>query len=158
MRLEESSIYIGLKKLRRWTFRVQKWMTKADRIIYGVSLREESGQALSNYVMAFLSTNPQKKVEYLEESMKRFTCLRLDFETCIEENIIHFRKRKLDEGIPQATDQTPQNGDAPVPTAERDPRDEVSTKAVELFALVARVDKDMCKWWASVSKGKTLYE
>ena len=153
MRLEESSIYIGLKNLRRWTFRVQKWMTKADRIIYGVSLREESGQALSNYVMAFLSTNPQKKVEYLEESMKRFTCLRLDFETCIEENIIHFRKRKLDEGIPQATDP-----EGKASEAERDPRDEVSTKAVELFALVARVDKDMCKWWASVSKGKTLYE
>lgn len=144
MTLEESSIFINLKKLRRRLYGAQFHMGKADRIIYGTPLMESCGKAIAAFVLAF--TVREKRVEYLEECIGHFTVLRTDLEFCTEENMIRWGKRaeKLDkDGKP-----------IPWPT----PEDAVSTQKIELFNLVGKIDGDMCRWRASLAKGKTVCE
>ena len=85
----------------------------------------------------------RKKVMEAILSMGHFTVLRLDLEFCIHEHIIQFRKRKVDK-----------NGQ-PIPPENKE--DMVSTEEIEIFRLVAKIDSDMCRWWASLSKGKIMY-
>jgi len=71
--------------------------------------------------------------------------LRTDLEFCIEHNIIHFPQKKI-------TPQKDKNGNVmPI-----DPRDEVNSMKIEMFKLVSRIDADMCRWRASLSKGKPV--
>jgi hypothetical protein len=141
MTLEESSIFVNLKQLRIKLYSAQFKMTKANRMIYGTPLMQEVGSALAQFVLAF--TVKEKRVDYLEEAMGHFTVLRLDLEFCIHEHIIQFKKRKVDK-----------NGQ-PIPLENKE--DMVSTEEIEIFRLVAKIDSDMCRWRASLSKGKTMY-
>lgn len=102
---------------------------------------QEVGKALSCFVLAF--TVKEKRVSYLEECIGHFTVLRLDLEFCIHEHIIQFKKRKVDK-----------NG-RPIPLENKE--DMVSTEEIEIFRLVAKIDSDMCRWRASLLKGKTMY-
>ena len=138
MQLTESSIFVNLKQLRNKLYSAQFHMTKADRIIYGTPLMEASGRALGEFVLAFLVK--EGKITHLENCIAWFTRLRVDLEFCAKQNIVKFKKRKPKEGEPPFTDK----------------RDEVSSQEIELFALVATIDGDICKWRASLAKGKTL--
>lgn len=143
MQLTESSIYVNLKRLRRMLYSCQFRMQKANRIIYGTPLMEASGEAMGNFVLAFLVTDDKKM--YMDRCIGWFTRLRVDLEFCIEENIIQFPHRKPEKD---------KNGKE-VPFA--DPRDAVNSQKIEIFRLVAKIDGDMCKWRTSLAKGKTLY-
>lgn len=142
MTLEESSIFVNLKRLRELLYGAQFHMTKADRIIFGTPLMESVGKSISSFVLAF--TVNERRISYLEESVGHFAVLRTDLDFCIRENIIKWKRRseKLDT-----------NGN-PIPW--EDPRDGVSTQKVEMFRLVAKIDSDMCRWRASLAKGKTV--
>ena len=54
MTLNESSIYVGLTKLRNKLYQVQFLMTKADRIIFGRNFMEYNGECLKLFTLAFL--------------------------------------------------------------------------------------------------------
>lgn len=140
MTLQESSIFINLKLLRRRLYSAQFAMMKADRIIYGTPLMTSAGKALAAFVLAF--TIEGKRVEYLEERIGHFAVLRTDLEFCVDENIFKFRKR------PPKSDSTGN------PIQWETPEQEVSTQKVELFRLVAQIDSDMCKWRRSLAKGQ----
>ena len=142
MTLEESSIFINLKKLRRRLYGAQFHMQKADRIIYGTPLMQECGKAIASFVLAF--TVREKRVEYLEACIGHFTVLRTDLEFCTEENMIKWSKR---------AEERDKDG-KPIPW--EDPRDAVSTQKIELFNLVGKIDSDMCRWRQSLAKGKTV--
>lgn len=143
MQLAESSIFVNLKRLRRRLYSAQFCMQKAERVIYGTPLMSACGKAIASFVLAW--TVSSRRMEYIEECMGHFAVLRADLEFCVEENIIKFRHRK-----------PPKDKDGKViPFA--DVRDAVSTQKVELFCLVARIDEDMCKWRASLAKGKTMH-
>lgn len=129
MRLEESSIYINLLRLREKVYGAQFHMTKADRMIYGQPLNNASGEALGNYILAFM--NKENKLSYMDKCISWFTRLRVDLDFCVRENIIKFKKK--------------QNND-------------VSSQKIELFAIIGKIDSDICKWRASLAKGKTLCE
>ena len=134
MTLEESSIFINLKRLRTHLYRAQFAMTKANRIIYGTPLMEYSGKAIAAFVLAFKTKNDaETKLRYSDECMAAFTVLRIDLENCMEINVIQYPKRD-----------------------EETKEDKVNSEKVELFRLVAKIDSDMCKWSNSLTKGKTI--
>lgn len=143
MTLTESSIYISLKRLRRLLYSAQFGMTKVNRIVYGSPIMENIGKAISSYVLAF--TVMEKKLEYIEEAIGWFAVVRTDLEFCMDENIIHFQKRNV---VPQKDE----NGNE-IPI---DPRDEVSSRKVEIFELIGKIDGDMCRWRSNLAKGKTV--
>lgn len=143
MTLTESSIYISLKRLRRLLYSAQFNMTKANRIVYGSPIMENIGKAISSYVLAF--TVMEKKLEYIEEAIGWFAVVRTDLEFCMDENIIHFQKRSV---APQKDEY---GNEIPI-----DPRDEVSSRKVEIFELIGKIDGDMCRWRSSLAKGKTV--
>lgn len=133
-----------MKRLREMLYSAQFHMDKADRIIYGTPLMQSSGEALGEFVLAFLVK--EDKLKHMEASIAWFTRLRVDLEFCVQQNIVKFRKRKP---------KIDKNGN-PVPW--EDPRDAVSPQKVEMFGLVAKIDSDICRWRASAQKGKTLCE
>lgn len=136
MQLTESSIYINLKRLRNLLYEAQFRMTTANRVVFGSTLMKYSAETISNFILAF--TVGDKKLEYLELSLGYFAVLRDDLSFCIEQNIIQYRRRKKNDG-------------------EEDKEDEdfVNGRKVELFRLVAQIDNDICKWRASLAKGKS---
>lgn len=144
MTLEESSIFVNLKRLRRMLYAAQFNMAKADRIIYGTPLMQHCGRSLAAFVLAF--TVKEKRVEYLEECIGHFAVLRADLEFCAEQNVIKYPKRRerLDkDGKPISWD---------------NPADAISSQKIELFKVVGTIDGDMCRWRQGLSKGKTVCE
>lgn len=137
MQLHESSIYIGLKRLRRKLYQAQFLMDKANRIIYGTPLMTQCGDALKYYILAF--DTKAKKAEYMDECMARFAVLREDLDFVNEQDIIHYVKRKPKTSNPS-------------------PDEYVNAEKLELFEIVGRLDSDMCKYRASLIKGKTIVE
>lgn len=111
-------------------------MNKADRVIYGTSLMQDSAETMKNYVLAFAIKD--EKLKYINRAIGWYAVLRADLDFCVEENLIHYAKRK------------PKAGETM--TAE----DYVSSKKVELFEIVARIDDEMLKYRASLAKGKTI--
>lgn len=136
MTLAESSIYIDMKRLREMLYQAQFHMTKTDRIIYGTPLMNASGEALGAYVVAFETI--ETKQHYMDLCIGYFARLRADLEFCVQQNIIKFPKR------------TPKPDEDP-----NDPYNKVSSRKVELFALIAKIDKEIRSYRAS-TKGKTL--
>lgn len=134
MTLQESSIYVGLSKMRDILYQAQFLMTKADRMIYGDNLMKYNSECLKLFTMAFLTK--EKRIERLEECIGWFAVLRKDIEFCVRQNIIKYKKRMMDDGLPES--------------------EYVNTKKIELFKVVAKIDDDMCKWRGSLTKGKTL--
>lgn len=134
MTLQESSIYVGLSKLRDMLYQAQFLMTKADRMIYGDNLMKYNSECLKLFTMAFLTK--EKRIDRLEECIGWFAVLRKDIEFCVRQNIIKYKKRMMDDGLPES--------------------EYVNTKKIELFKVVAKIDDDMCKWRGSLTKGKTL--
>jgi len=136
MQLTESSIFIGMKRLRNLLYRAQFLMQKADRIIYGTPLMQASGKAIACFTLAFEVRH--KRMEYLEEAMGWFTVLRTDLDFCIDQNIIKYRSAKdVKDGVEIKT-----------PDSQK----------IELYKLVAQIDSDISKWRTSLAKGKTVAE
>lgn len=140
MKLNESSIYVSLKSLRSQLFDIQFMMSKADRIVYGTPLIEECRDTMQKFIMAYTAGSVEKKTEILLESIGCFGVLRCDLECVIAKNIIHFPKKKLEEGEMK----------------EIMPSDRVNSKKIALFETVAKIDSEMCRWQSSLSKGRTI--
>lgn len=128
-RLDESSIYVSLKSLRSMLYEAQYLMQKTDRVVYGTPLMHACADTIKWYVKAYTARS-EKKVEYLAEAIGAFNILRIDLEFCVDHNMIHYKKKEND----------------------------VNTQKVELFKIVARVDNELCKWEASLARGKTIVE
>lgn len=142
MQISESSIFIGLKRIRNLMYQCQFLMGKADRTIYGTPLMNASGKAMSAFILAF--TVSSKRLEYLEEAMGYFFVLKTDVEFCVSQNIVHFKKKGA-------------KGDKDGKT-EDNPAEYESSKKIELLKLIAQIDSDMCRWRASLAKSKTVCE
>ena len=140
MTLEESSIFVNLKRLRRMLYQAQFNMTKTDRIIYGTLLIKHCGRAMAAFVLAFMVKD--KRIQYLEECIGYFTVLRIDLEFCTTENIIKYPKRH--ENIDK--------DGKPIPWENKE--DAVNSHKIELFHLVGKIDSDMCRWQASLAKAR----
>ena len=140
MRLEESSIYVSLKRLRKMVYEMQFTMTKANRPIYGASLIRAAKDCMASFMLAFTLTD--KKMEYLEKSMGHFYVLKEDLLDCFDNNIIHYKKNK------QKKDK---NGN-PVKMLDSE---WVDNRKIEATKLIAKIDSDMCKWWNGLAKGKS---
>jgi len=140
MTLSESSIYIGLLKLRNKLYQAQFLMDKSSRIIYGTPLMEASGKTIAYFTLAY--TVKEKRAEYLDEAIGWYSVLRNDITFCVSQNIIHYRKRIADNKESENTDE----------------REYVSSQKIELFKIVSKIDEDMCRWRSSLAKGKTLCE
>lgn len=113
-------------------------MGKADRIIYGTPLMQSSGETMKHFTLAF--TIKESKLSHLDKCIGWFAVLRTDLDFCIEQNIIHFAKRK------------PKQGEELTPDAY------VNSQKIELYEIVGKIDDDMCKWRSSLAKGKTIVE
>lgn len=140
MTLEESSIFVNLKKLRRVLYTAQFNMTKADRVIYGTPVMENCGKAIAAFILAY--TVREKRMAYLEECMGYFYALKTDLEFCADENIIKFPKKRHTIGS---------NGEI-IPVESRE--DTINTGKIELFHLIGEIDGDICRWRASLAKGQ----
>lgn len=133
-----------MKRLREKLYGAQFHMTAVNRKIFGEPLMRSSSEAIGLFVLAF--TVKDKKLEYLDQSFGWFVRLRVDMEFCVKENIIHFKERKPKKD----------KDGQPIPWA--DPRDAVSGQKLEMFELVAKIDKDICKWREHLAKGKSVCE
>ncbi len=136
MTINESSIYIGLKRLRIELFEAHKTMDKWRQRSLGMWLMEGVARTLRHFVLAF--ENPEDKYENLSLAIAEFAVVRADLEYAVRSNAFHFEKRKLKAGEED--------------TAEN----RVSARKVALFELVATIDDDMLKWKASILKGRTV--
>lgn len=141
MQLIESSIYINLKRLRSEFYDAQFLMDKSVRIIYGSTIIKNLGKTLSYFVMAF--TDEENRRELLKRCIGEFAIVRTDIEFVTDKRLIHYKKRKVEN----------EKGELVKPADERD---SISSKQVEMLKLVAVIDSDMCKWWASQARGKTI--
>ena len=121
-------------------YRAQFHMMKANRVIYGTPLMVSCGKSIASFVLAF--TVPGKRIEYLEECIGYFAILRTDLEFCMTERIFQFKKRV--NGV--------DNNGKPIEYETKE--DKISSEAIEIFNLVGRIDSDMCKWRASLTKAR----
>ena len=113
-------------------------MDKSARIIYGTPLMEACGEVLTDFILSF--EVKEDKEYYIRNMYGNWMVLKTDLEFCMEQNLVHYKKRK-----PKTKEE------AETWTAE----DSVSTAKVELFKLIAKIDEDMGKWMGS-RKGKTI--
>lgn len=136
-----SSIYVGMKNLRNMLYEAQFCMMKSARVIYGTPLMKASGKALAYFTLAYSVRDMESKTRYLDEAMGWYAVLRTDLDFCISQNIIHYKRR------------TPKKGED-----VNDENNYANTKKVMMFELVADIDERMCRWRASLTKGKTPYD
>ena len=132
MTLEESSIFINVKKLRRLLWWATFNMMPCAKATMGRRMLSVCGEVLGNYTLAYLLR--EGKLEYLTQAVAHFAELRIDIEQALEDNIFHFPKRKTKN----------KNGT---------PEDEVSSRKIEILSLVAKIDGEMCGWLRSLSQG-----
>ena len=125
-------------RLRELVYSAKFHMTKADRVIFGQPLLEASGEALGNYILAFMLQ--EDKMAYMDKCIAWFTRLRVDLDFCVRENIIKFKRR---ESVPGATG---------------DWTESVSSRKIELFDVIGKIDGDICRWRASLAKGRSACE
>lgn len=107
-------------------------MTQANRKIYGSALQQTCTEVLKHFTIAFVNRHTRK--DHLEEAIGLYMVLREDIDLCTRENIIHY---------------TNKGGST---------EDYVRLKKEELFMIVAKIDNDLGKWYASVSKDKTIID
>ena len=103
-------------------------MMPAAKSTMGRRMLSVCGEVLGNYTLAYLLRDG--KLEYLTQAVAHFAELRIDIEQALEDNIFHFLKRKA-----------------------KSPEDEISSRKIELIALVAKIDNEMCGWLRSLSQG-----
>ena len=101
-------------------------MQKAERIIYGTPVMTANMNMMRCFVLAF--TVKDKRVDYLNECIGWFEALKADLDFMVKENIIKFPK----------------------------PKEGVNSMKIDVFELVAKIDEDICKWRASLIKGKIV--
>ena len=118
-------------------------MDKAARTVYGRSIMEASGRTLACFTLAF--DVKHKRLEYLEECMGWYAVLRTDIDFCVEQNIIHYARKK-----PM---RDKDGNEIPMTDEER-----VNSQKIELYKLIAQIDNDISKWRASLTKGKVVVE
>lgn len=141
-RLNESSIFITLKQLRKTLYTSMFYMDKGNRIVYGTPIMQRLGDVISEFVIAFTVT--EDKWRHLDLAIGYFGVVRCDLEFCMEANMFHFPKRKAVE--------KDENGNI------IDERDTVNARKIEILQYVAKIDNEMCKWRASIAKGKSVYD
>lgn len=139
MQLTESSIYINLKKLRSEIYDAQFLMDKSVRIVYGQQILRGIGEALANFIIAFKVEN--ERYEHLKRCIGEFAVVRTDIEFVTDKNLIHYAKCREQNA----------KGEWVKPA---DPRDAISSKQIQMLTLVAEIDRDMCKWLASIANGQ----
>ena len=135
MTLTQSSIYIGLARLRKKMFGAMYTMDKGARIIYGTPIMQEIGKALAYFTLAY--TVKDKRAEYIDECVGHYTVARIDIQFCFDENLFKFKKHSA-----KIDDQTEAM--------------EINPQKVELAKLIAMIDNDISKYQVSSRKGKTL--
>ena len=131
MTLEGSSIFVNVKKLRRLLWWATFNMMPCAKATMGRRMLSVCGEVLGNYTLAYLLR--EGKLEYLTQAVAHFAELRIDIEQALEDNIFHFPKRKA-----------------------KSPEDEISSRKIELIALVAKIDNEMCGWLRSLSQGTIM--
>ena len=130
MTLNESTIYIKLKNLRKKLYHAQFLMDKSVRVVHGVRLLEKCAETIENFVMSF--ELKENKLHYAMLAIAKFAVLRTDLEFVNDENMIHYKKNK---------------------NISNDEHEKlVSTKQIELFVLIAELDGEMNKWKDNLAK------
>lgn len=168
MTLFESSIYIGLKRLRKLLYQMQFSMEKTNRKAAHepmmVSLRAAKGW----YVRAFEVKSNEKRIEYMSECIGEFANVRDDIDFLFEENMVHYKKFKRER--PQAKHAGTGTGEImeefagvklndvpPLSISEENENERYAmNKKVEIYKIVAQIDADIRKYNNSISRGKTL--
>lgn len=131
MKLNESTIYIKLNRLRKRLYEAQFLMDKSVRIVYGVRIMNDCSDTIKNFILSFELRND--KLHYAMQAIAYFAVLRTDLAFLTEESLIHYKKTKN------------------IATAEEQAQ-WVSGKQIELFTLIAEIDKEMCKWKDKLAK------
>lgn len=132
MRIEESSIYVNLCKLRKKFYSCQFWMDKSARPIYGTPLMKYCGDTLANFIMSY--EIKEDRSLYIHRMFGSWMVMKNDFSFMCEENIIHFPNRKV---------------------SSSDPIQKINTTLIDILRLIAKIDEDMGKWIQS-RKGKNV--
>ena len=139
MKLEQSSIYIELIRLRKILCVCQYDMQKYRRVCDGSRLLMEINQVIKDFVIAY--SVPNMREQLLANLIGDYGVLRVDIDYCLEENILHFRKRKPKKD----------KDGHPLP---QDVADKVSSFKVDMVTILGKIDADMNRWNRSVV-GKT---
>lgn len=134
MTLQESSIYIGLIKLRDKLYQAKTLMTKGNRLVFADMMLMTHAQVLKYYTIAFL--DQEERVKYLKKAIGLYTALRVDIDICTERNVIHYTNKEND--------------------GKTDNFERLSKN--EMYRLVAQIDSDMLKWYKTLTKGKTIID
>lgn len=101
-------------------------MQKAERIIYGTPVMTANMNMMRCFVLAFMVKD--QRIPYLNECTGWFEVLKADMDFIVKENIIKFPA----------------------------PKEGVNSMKIDVFELIAMIDEDICKWRASLIKGKIV--
>lgn len=109
MSLHQSSIYIGLLKLRKLLYISQFAMDKTERIVYGTPMMQSLRRAMGYFVVAFelKGSDLEERTKLMKECIGEFANVRMDLDFMQENNMFHFsknRKERFKQGLPVKSD------------------------------------------------------
>ena len=158
MTLQESSIYIGLLKLRKVLYSAQFVMDKTNRVVYGTPMMQSLRAAMGHYVVAFEVQDKMERAKLMSLCIGEFANVRMDLDFMRDENMFHFKKRRRERFEFKVKDANGRTLPNPPLTAEErldDQRYECN-KWVEIYTIVASIEADIRKYYNSISRGKTI--
>lgn len=161
MTIYESSIFIGMKRLRRLLYRMQFVMSKTDRIVYGTPMLMSLRAARGYYSRAFEAKNLEKRAELMSDCIGEFSNVRDDIDFIFEENMARWRKNERTKTMTMTMTEPPAElagtvAAPPLTVQERDENIEYQMKRkIEIYGVVAQIEKDIQKYKISISRGKT---
>ena len=153
MTLNESTIYRGLTRLRKVLYRAQFATDKTTRKIHVTPMLLALREALGYFVMAFEVIDKTERANYMSKCIGAFYVVRSDLDFMMEENLFHFAKYTKRETV-EVDGRTVQ---VPLTTKEAVEEQQFSLRRkVEIYELIADIDRDICKYNNSISRGKTI--
>lgn len=136
-KIQMSSIYVQLCRLRHHLKKMQFMMTKADRLVYGKPAIECCNEVLRDFVLAYEFQD--ERTYYYKKLVADFAVLRIELEDINHEGILRsMRKEELTSAqqMPKSTDKM----------------------YLRIFEIVGMIDEGIAKWRSTALRGKNVVD
>lgn len=124
-KINETSIYKNLSKLRHILFYCINTMDKRHRITYGDALQRNIAEAIKEFALAYMFK--EEKKAHLDKFFGWFLLVEEDIRFCLKQNIFHLPKQKEEESGYY-----------------------VHPAAIKICTLIENIDNETCKYRGSL--------
>ena len=134
-RIHNASIYIRLCRLRHRLKKMQYFLMKKDRIVYGTPALEYCNECLRDFALAYEFQD--ERAYYYRKLIADFAVLKVELEGINHEGILR---------CPKAKELTETNAELPSATDKM---------YLGIFQIVGEIDEDISKWRQSALRSKS---